>query len=105
MKIVSEIAKDNYLLKVSKKELANILGNSSPGDLNYRFLEDAIATEKNLEVSKIYQHYDLLKSKLKENDYSKAKRKLEEMIEALTPIDSLLNEVIIEFDKTNAINK
>ena len=93
MKIISEIPSKSYsseyLVKISKGELEDILGLEYD-KLKYEDIKDAIKNESILEVGKIYSQYYNFKNHLNKSSYDTARKKLEDMLSALTPIEDLI---------------
>lgn len=103
MKIIGQ-SNDGYVVKVSSVELANILGLYSNWENEFRGeVAKAIKYETEIPVSRIYQKYYNLKKVISANKgYDNARSKLEEMLEALTPIEDLL---VKEMEVLNEDNK
>lgn len=87
MKIISQIPGDRVLVSLKADELANILGHYSGHDLKRDFYDDVIKSELELEVSDIYKKHRLINDLQKQNNYEKARTKLETMLSALKPIE------------------
>lgn len=102
MKIIGQ-ANENYIVSVSSVELANILGFYSNWDDGFRgAVATAIKHETDLQVSKIYEHYYNLKHVVTSNEgYDNARKRLEDMLKALTPIEDLLIEEKKLIDEDN----
>lgn len=97
MKVISKIGDSHYLLKVSETELANILGyNSSYSDNFKPKVESAIRFETDLKISGIYSKYHNIKVLQTSDNINKARLELNKILEALTPIEDILNNIPLE---------
>lgn len=103
MKIIGQ-SNEDYIVKVSSVELANILGLYSSWESEFReAVAKAIKNETNIPISKIYEHYYALKDVISRNvGYDNARKRLQEMLEALTPVEDLL---VKEMEVLNEGNK
>ena len=99
MKILAETKKEHYLVEVSDKELANILGKSYITQISST-VRDAISTSKDFSISSIYQNYERSMNLLRADKYSYAS--IEGLQNGLkTAIETLdnLKPVIEDFKK------
>ena len=88
MKIISQMPNERVLISIKDDELANILGSYSKYDIKKDFIDQAIKTEVEIEICDIYQKHRLINSIQNSAEYETARRKLEEMLRALTPIEN-----------------
>lgn len=94
---IKEVDLNRYVLvEMTENELANIMGEYSHYDIP---IDKLVKEGTDIQISQIYEQYNIYRNILKLADYDKARRKLEDMLKALTPIEGLLNN-----DKLN-INK
>ena len=91
MKIIGE-ASEYYVIKVTKDELANILGyySTASSGFSYKKIKLYIEKEISIEISKIYTHHNELHALLNESHYQKARTKLKSMLDAITNVEDLL---------------
>lgn len=93
MKVISEILKDKVLVSLTKKELANLLGEYSEYDIKREVLDNMISQEIDFPISDFYMQHYRINQLQRQADYNKARFRLEEMLEALTPIENLLSDL------------
>ena len=93
MKIISEISDEKVLVSLKKDELANLLGEYSSYKVKREFLQQVIKNETEIEISDIYKKHLLINSLQKTSDYDKARAKLQNILEALTPIESKIEQL------------
>lgn len=96
MKIISKIPTDKFLVKINKDELANLLGEPSGYRLENDKINSMIQLETEVPISTIYSKHSLIKSIQNQDNYEKARRKLTEMLNALTPIENLIAAIQTE---------
>jgi len=97
MKIISRVPKEKVMVVMSEDELANILGHYSRySDGFIKSIEAAIAAETEFDIREIYNKYRLIKSIQERAVYDRARAKLEGMLDALTPIEDLLNKIPVK---------
>lgn len=94
MKIISKIPGERVLVSLKEDELSNVLGEYSRYDIKEKFYEQAIKGELEIDISDIYKKHRLIHSLQNQSDYQKARGKLEELLEALTPIESKVSELV-----------
>ncbi len=87
MKIISILPGDRIMINVTKKEFANLLGHYSNYDVKEKDINEHIEKGSEIPIHEIYEKHRLINEIQKSNDYDKARRKLERMLEALTPIE------------------
>jgi hypothetical protein len=87
MIIISELPEYKVLVTMTKDELANILGQSSKYSIEKDFIYEAIKNQTNLNASDIYNKHVLIKDIQNLSSYNTARKRLEEMLKALTPIE------------------
>jgi len=93
MKILAEKEK-GFIVELSENELANVLGYySAIGSGYYKDIKIAMKNTTDLPISEIYQKHYRIKNLQQQADYNTAIAKLSEMIEALTPVTNLLNDL------------
>lgn len=108
MKILAETKKEHYLVEVSGKELANILGKSSITQIS-SIVRDAISTSKDFPISSIYQNYEMSMSLLRVDKYSSGSieglqnglRIAIETLDNLRPVIEDFKKILKEEDETN----
>lgn len=88
MKIISQLPEDKVLVSLDRGELANILGEYSKFDIKKEVLDELIIEGTNISISDIYSKHRLIHGIQHSSDYNTARRKLEEMLSALTPIEN-----------------
>ena len=93
MKVIAEMPNERVLVSVTRDELANLLGEYSKFDVKKEFMDMAIKNETEIEISDIYKKHRLIYGFQTEAAYSKARHKLEEMLEALTPIENKIEKL------------
>ena len=93
MKVISEIPKGKVLVSLTRKELANLLGEYSEYDIKREVLDNLISEETDFPISRIYLKHSQINKLQKQASYDKARFKLEEMLEALTPIESFISDL------------
>ena len=79
---------ERVLISIKRDELANLLGEYSKYDVKKEFIDQAIKTETEIEISDIYVKHRLINDIQNKAEYDKARRKLEEILIALTPIEN-----------------
>ena len=94
MKIISRISEEHFLLKVTKNELANLLGEYSFYSIKDAFVEQAIKLESDVVISDIYAKHGEVKDFQK--DMERAKEQLMKMHSALETIEKKAN---VKLDK------
>ena len=90
MKIIAKSANGKLLVEMNEQECGTILGEFLISSEN---ITKSINTSIDYPVSKIYHRYKTVQSLVLESEYHKARTKLQQMLNALTPIESLLNEL------------
>lgn len=94
MKIISKVPTDKVMVVMTTHELANVMGNYSHySDRQSQAVDKAIREEINLPISDIYKKHYLITSLVKQADYDRARRKLEDMVEAMTPVEDMLEKL------------
>lgn len=101
MKVIGK-AEDYYIVQVHESELAPIIGCKSNYDADFRNIVNSSLKGADIKVSKIYQNYCKVKSISSSNKYDLARTKLEEMLEALTPLEELVNKMTEEYEADKA---
>ncbi len=86
MKTIAELPNDKVLVEMTKLELANICGHHSNISDNFKL---NIGVE--VKISDIYEKHRLIGALQRSQEYDKARKKLEEMLNALTPIEDKIN--------------
>lgn len=92
MRILSKTSKGKFLVEITERELANIVGEDYYHNVSGK-IDAAIREEKQLQISDIFDKYSVLNNTIKEKSYQDARRKLEMLISVLTPIESLLSKL------------
>jgi hypothetical protein len=105
MKVISEIPKDKVLVSLTKKELANLLGEYSEYDIKREVLDNMILQEIDFPISDIYIKHYKINQLQKQASHDKARFKLEEMLEALTPIENLISALTDKENQNEEENK
>jgi hypothetical protein len=88
MKIIGTVGKEDLLIEVTKDEIANLTGLYSTTSSDFDRNDLVVGTTIN--ISEIYRKHILINSFLNKSDYDKARRKLQEMLDAITPIENLI---------------
>lgn len=102
MRILGASNDEDYIVQLTKGELTNILGFYSKYDKD---LNDILKKAKNgieIPVSKVYLNYHNIKGIVNSSEYSKARNKLNEMLNALEPIELLLTKLKEEYEANKA---
>lgn len=98
MKVIAETTFDglnrNYLVSVTESELANIMGYVGSYAMPIK-IPNLIKDGTDVPISDIYKHYSKFRDQLDQREYDKARTKLKEMLNALTPIEDLINKTKI----------
>lgn len=68
MRIISETKEDNFLLEVTSKELAGILGSNYMNSDTKEVVKGAIKTGTTIAISKIYTNYSNVVSLARDED-------------------------------------
>lgn len=102
MKILGASNNEDYIVQLTKEELANILGFYSKYDVEFARIVKEALKGKPIPISLIYRNYWKVKSIVESSEYSKAKSKLQEMIDAIEPIDELISELKKEYETNKA---
>lgn len=101
MQIISEIPTNYYLVKLTRDEIANLLGYQgifSEGAKNE--INSCIAEGTNIKISAFFENALLFNSIKNSVSYNKATAKLKAMLVALQPIESLFeNTDLTELSK------
>lgn len=90
MKIIAKSGNGQLLIEMNEKECGIILGEFQISSEN---ITKSINASIDYPVSRIYNKYKNIQSLVLESEYNKARTKLQQMLNALTPIESLLNEL------------
>lgn len=96
MKIIAQTPNERVLVSLTENELANLLGVYSRFDTKREFIEGAIKSETEIEVSDIYRKHSLINELQKNEEYKKARQALEKLMSALSPIENK----VIKLSKT-----
>lgn len=102
MKVLGASNDEDYIVQLTKGELANILGFYSKYDVEFAKMVSEALKGKSIPVSLVYQNYHKIKGMVKSSEYYKAKSKLQEMIDAIEPIDELIRELKEEYETNKA---
>lgn len=98
MEILGTSNNENYIVQLTEVELANILGFYSRYDVDFIKMVKEAMGRKSIPISLIYQNYYRIKSIVENSEYTKAKTKLQEMINAIEPIDKLISDLKKEYE-------
>ena len=90
MKIIAELANDKCLVEISNNELANLLNFYSQNSSGFN-LKSLI--NKEINISSIYEKYRSIHDLQTSPEYNKARAKLKKMLNALKPIEDLINDI------------
>lgn len=90
MKIIGTVGKEEFLVQVSKTEIANLCGQYSISSNGFDMNNLTIGSTIN--ISEIYRKHILINSYLTRSDYDTARKHLKEMLDALTPIENLITK-------------
>lgn len=94
MKVIGTNSKDDTcLVKVGMRELANIMGFYSEHSAEFKKQFNSALSGNSINVSKVYVNYYRVKNIIVGTPYSTALVKLNEMIDAIKPINDLIKEV------------
>ena len=102
MKILGASNDEDYIVQLTKGELANILGFYSKYDVEFVRIAKEALKGKPIPISLIYGNYWKIKNIVESSEYSKAKSKLQEMIDAIEPIDELISKLKKEYETNKA---
>ena len=91
MKIIGTVGKEDLLLQVTRNEIANLCGEYSTSSNDFSSNNLQIGTTIN--VSEIYRKHTLINSFLRKSEYDTARKKLQEMLDAITPIENLIIKI------------
>lgn len=99
MKIIGNAA-EHYILRVSKEEMANIMGLSSSyvNDFHKK-VDNAAKNQTDIKVSDIYRKHHSLEYLLKQKPFSDARKELNAMCERLKPIEALISGLPVVKDE------
>jgi len=90
MKVIAKLPDDKCLVEVTNDELANICGHYS------RYAKEFnINIGIDINISDIYKKHDLIITLQKLRSYDTARKKLNDMLNALTPIEDKINQLIV----------
>ena len=94
MKVVGTNPKgDICLVQVDIRELASIMGFYSEHDAEFKKQFNSALLGNSVNVSKVYANYYRVKNIIEGTPYCTALVKLNEMIDAIKPINDLIKEV------------
>lgn len=94
MKVIGINSKDDTcLVKVGMRELASIMGFYSEHDAEFKEQLNSALLGNSINVSKVYANYYKVKNIIEGTPYCTALVKLNEMIDAIKPINNLIKEV------------
>lgn len=96
MKIISQIPGNRVLVSLKEDELANILGHYSGSKLTRDFYTDVMTKETEIDVSDIYKKHSEIVNLQNKSDYDTARRKLQDILDALTPIESKVKKLPVK---------
>lgn len=102
MKILGASNDEDYIVQLTKGELANILGFYSKYNADFAKMVNEALKGKSIPISLVYQNYHKIKGMVESSEYHKAKSKLQEMIDAIEPIDELISELKKEYETNKA---
>lgn len=88
MKIIGTVGKEELLVQVTRNEIANLCGQY--GTHSNGFDTNNLNVGTTINISEIYRKHILINSYLNQSEYDKARKKLQEMLDALTPIENLI---------------
>lgn len=88
MKIIAELPDNKVLVELTKDELANIIGHYSHYDEGFK---EKIKIGATVDVSDIYKKHRLIKSLQDSKEYDQARKKVKDILDALTPIEDKIN--------------
>lgn len=98
MKVIGEAGEESYIVQMSSEELANVLGFYSKYDADLHQLIKQSRNGTNIPISSVYQNYFKVKGIVESSDYDKARTKLNEMLNALKPIEELVTKLKVEYE-------
>lgn len=102
MKIVAQIPKDAYLVKLTKQELAHVMGHySSYGSDFHKKIDEIIGKELEINVSDIYSKHSSIVSFQDSRNLKKARKELEDLLESLTPIEEAVEKLSKIIEKSS----
>lgn len=86
MRVIAELPNDKVLVEMSKDEFANIIGYYSKNSGSFQ-----IKIGVDVDISDIYRKHNLIKSLQNTAEYDRARKKLKDILDALTPIEDKIN--------------
>ena len=106
MQIISEVPKDCYLVKLTERELSNLLGYNSIYESNAKnTIKELIGNERKVPISQIFENALLFNNIKAAGSYDKAVTKLRKMVDALSPIDLIFETTVLaELEEKNNKN-
>lgn len=93
MKIISEIPEDRLLITIHKDEFVKLLGHFSKYDIESGVIKEFIKSERDINISDIYNKHKLIHGLQTLPSYNTARAKLQEMLDALTPIEDKIKDL------------
>lgn len=91
MKVIAELPSDKVLVELSTTELANVCGHYGTMSAGFK-----VKIGAEVDISDIYSKHKKIHSLQCSSDYDKARKKLETMLQALTPIEDKINIIKLE---------
>lgn len=95
MKIISQIPVNKYLISIDKDELARVLGYYYESAIPKDFIKDVISNETDIDMSDIYKKHYIIHDLQNSDNITKARKELERMLAALTPIEDKVKSLPI----------
>lgn len=102
MKILGASNNEDYIVQLTRKELTNILGFYDEYNPVFAKMVNEALKGKSIRVSLVYQNYYKIKNIIEGPEYCQAKSKLQEMIDAIEPINKLIEELKKEYETNRA---
>lgn len=93
MKVIAEIPGDKVLVELSKDEFANVCGHYSKYSKGFD-IKDTVGED--IEISDIYHKHRQIHRIQNSHEYEKARSKLQDMLNALIPIEDKIQKIKIE---------
>ena len=94
MKIISKVPTNKVMVVMTTEELANVMGNHSEySDNQAQAIDKAIREELDLPISNIYMKHYLITALVNQSEYDTARRKLKDMLHAITPIEDMIEKL------------
>lgn len=98
MRIIAKQEGNRYLVQLHEDELANLIGEYSMCSVS-REIKDKFKEGAEVNISKIYSQHRGIKELQDSKKYQNAKKELQKMINALEPIQGLIEAMNSQVEK------